>query len=61
MTQNDQAVPPVDEPVAWPRDPAAELEPAAGGEHPLDSLLRWWGTLRFPDEDNPLVPPQDGR
>ncbi|MFC1440628.1 hypothetical protein ABUW04_20425 [Streptacidiphilus sp. N1-10] len=31
---------------------------AMADEHPLDTLLRWWGRLRFPDEERPEVPPQ---
>ncbi|WP_042406009.1 hypothetical protein [Streptacidiphilus carbonis] len=27
-------------------------------EHPLETLLRWWGKLRFPDLDSPEIPPQ---
>jgi hypothetical protein len=33
-------------------------ESAMDDEHPLETLLRWWGRLRFPDPERPEVPPQ---
>jgi hypothetical protein len=40
--------------------PGAEpyAEQAEAGEHPVETLLRWWGRLRFPDAECPEVPPQ---
>ena len=39
-------------------DGGAGVEPAEADEHPLETLLRWWGRLRFPDDERPEVPPQ---
>ena len=33
-------------------------DPGMADEHALETLLRWWGRLRFPDEECPEVPPQ---
>ena len=40
--------------------PGAEpgIDPAMADEHPLETLLRWWGRLRFPDGECPEIPPQ---
>jgi hypothetical protein len=37
---------------------APGVEPSVDDEHPLETLLRWWGRLRFPDAECPEVPPQ---
>ena len=37
-------------------DPGAD--PGMADEHPLETLLRWWGRLRFPDGECPEIPPQ---
>ncbi|MEY9840040.1 hypothetical protein [Streptacidiphilus sp. EB103A] len=34
------------------------VEPAMDDEQPLETLLRWWGRLRFPDPEFPEIPPQ---
>ena len=42
-------------------EPATEIEPEAPEEHPLETLLRWWGNMRFPDPESPEVPQQERR
>ena len=34
------------------------IEAAGVPENPIEALLRWWGDLRFPDPDDPRIPPQ---
>lgn len=42
---------------AWSREDP-HIEAAGVPESPIEALLHWWGDLRFPDPDDPRIPPQ---